>query len=68
MSTVTTKIIKLPGPMRIVWGSLGCYWLADIVNAGFFGIGVMLLLMIPVLVIENYFSGQFEKIPSKNSV
>ena len=68
MSTVTTKIIKLPGPMRIVWGSLGCYWLAGIVNAGFLGIGVMLLLMIPVLVIENYFSGQFEKIPSKNSV
>ena len=68
MSSEKTTIIKLPGPMRIVWGSLSCFWLAEIVNAGFFGIGILLLLLIPVLVIEKYFPGQFEKMPTKNSV
>ena len=68
MNTETVKIIKLPGPIRIVWGSLGCYWLANNANAGFFGIGLMLLLLIPVLVIEKYFPDLFEKIPPNNSI
>lgn len=55
MSTETAKIIELPGPMRIVWGSLGCYWLADVLNTGFFGIALMLLSLIPVIVIEKHF-------------
>ncbi|GAB4256818.1 MAG: hypothetical protein Kow0065_05770 [Methylomicrobium sp.] len=45
--------VKMPGPMRLVWGCLACYWLADIVNRGFYTSAVILLLMIPVLWIEQ---------------
>ncbi|PKM11638.1 MAG: hypothetical protein CVV13_08460 [Gammaproteobacteria bacterium HGW-Gammaproteobacteria-3] len=68
MPAKTTQFIKIPGPMRIVWGSLGCYWLKDMLNPGFLTIAVMLLSLIPVLVMEKYFPGQSEKTPSKNSV
>lgn len=45
--------IKLPGPMRMVWGSLGCFWLAGILNKGFYTTAVILLLFVPVLIIIN---------------
>lgn len=45
--------IKLPGPMRMVWGSLGCFWLAGIINNGFYTTAVILLLFVPVLIVVN---------------
>lgn len=41
--------------MRIVWGSLGAWWLAHVLNPGFNPIAIMLLLLIPVLIKELYF-------------
>lgn len=43
--------IKPPGPMRMVWGSLGCFWLAGIINTGFYTTAVILLLFVPVLIV-----------------
>ncbi|MGR9045974.1 MAG: hypothetical protein ACU83N_11800 [Gammaproteobacteria bacterium] len=68
MSAETQKNIKLPGPMRFVWGSLGCYWLSGNGHAGFFGIALMLLSMIPVLMIEKNSPQKFEKFRSDRSV
>jgi len=44
------KIIKMPTPMRMVWGSLVAYWLAGIINPAFVAIAVMIALLIPVLI------------------
>lgn len=54
------EIISMPRPMRWVWGSLGAYWLADMINPGFFSIAIMALLMIPVLILDLYYPPQAE--------
>lgn len=46
----------LPRPLRLAWGSLGAWWLAHVLNPGFNPIAVMLLLLIPILVKELYFT------------
>ncbi len=46
------KKIKLPNPTIMICGSLGAFWIADIVNPGFNPVGVMILLLIPVLIFE----------------
>lgn len=60
------EIISMPRPMRWVWGSLGAYWLADMINPGFFSIAIMALLMIPVLIMDLYYPPQEEE--ASNSV
>ena len=45
--------IKLPGPIRMVWGSLGCLWLAGIINKGFYTTAIILLLFVPILIMIN---------------
>lgn len=54
------KIIKMPGPMRMVWGSAIAYWLAGIINPAFIAIAVMIALFIPVLIADPYFPSQPE--------
>lgn len=49
------KIIKIPGPMRMVWGSLVAYWLAGIMNPAFVAIAVMIALFIPITLIVPYY-------------
>jgi uncharacterized ion transporter superfamily protein YfcC len=49
------KIVKMPKPMRMVWGSLVAYWLADIINHAFVAIAVMIALFIPILINEYFF-------------
>ncbi|MGZ4979121.1 MAG: hypothetical protein ACXV8O_18415 [Methylobacter sp.] len=49
------KIVKMPTPMRMVWGSLVAYWLADIINPGFVAIAVMIALFVPILINEYLF-------------
>ena len=51
----STKIVKLPGPMRMVWGALAAYWLRDIIHPAFTIIALMILLMIPVLIADQLF-------------
>ena len=46
------KKIKLPNPIIMIFGSIGAFWIADIVNPGFNPVGVMILLLIPVLIVE----------------
>lgn len=49
------KIVKVPRPMRMVWGSAIAYWLAGIINPAFIAIAVMIVLFIPVLIADPYF-------------
>ena len=46
------KKIKLPNPTLMIFGSMGAFWIADIVNPGFNPVGIMILLLIPVLIFE----------------
>lgn len=52
------ELITLPRPIRIIWGSIGAWWLAHVLNPGFNPIAIMLLLLIPILVKELYFTQQ----------
>ncbi|MGZ4976634.1 MAG: hypothetical protein ACXV8O_05720 [Methylobacter sp.] len=54
------KIVKMPGPMRMVWGSLVAYWLSGIINPAFVAIAVMIILFIPILIVDPYFPSQPE--------
>jgi hypothetical protein len=49
------KIVKMPRPIRMVWGSLVAYWLAGIINPAFVAIAVMIALFIPILINEYCF-------------
>ncbi len=55
------KIVKMPGPMRMVWGSAIAYWLSGIINPAFIAIAVMIALFIPVLIADPLFPGRPEK-------
>ena len=46
------KKIKLPNLTIMIFGSMGAFWIAGIVNPGFNPVGVMVLLLIPVLIFE----------------
>ena len=46
------KKIKPPNPTIMIFGSMGAFWIADIVNPGFNPVGMMILLLIPVLIFE----------------
>jgi hypothetical protein len=48
--------IKQPSMMRIAFGSMSSWWVASIINPGFFAVAVMLLLMIPLVLWEFYFT------------
>jgi len=52
------KVIKIPGPSRLVMASLCAYWLSGIVNSAFIGIAMLFLLLIPVVLAEFYFWGR----------
>lgn len=54
------KIIKMPRPMRMVWGSAIAYWLSGIINPAFVAIAVMIALFIPVLIVDPYFPSRPE--------
>jgi len=49
------ETIKIPGPLRITWGSLGSWYLAHLINPGFNGVAILLICLIPVVTIEIYF-------------
>ena len=55
------KIIKMPGPMRMVWGSALAYWLSGIINPAFIAIAIMIVLFIPVLIVDPYFPSRPEE-------
>ncbi|WP_198246824.1 hypothetical protein [methane-oxidizing endosymbiont of Gigantopelta aegis] len=45
----------IPGPMRVIWGSMGAWWVGHILNPGFFSIAVLMAFWIPVLFVELYY-------------
>ncbi len=55
------KIIKvrIPSFTRLFIGGLAAYWLSTIMNPAFVAIGFLVILMIPVLTVDNMFSRQF---------
>lgn len=55
------KIVKMPKPMRMVWGSLVAYWLAGIINPAFVAIAMMIALFIPVFIVDPLFPGRPQK-------
>ncbi|WP_432741787.1 hypothetical protein ABXJ76_15705 [Methylobacter sp. G7] len=54
------KIVKMPRPMRMVWGSLVAYWLAGMINPAFVAIAVMIALFIPVFIVDPLFPSRPE--------
>ncbi len=59
------KTVKVPGPMRMVWGSLVAYWLSGVINPAFVAIAVMIALFIPVLIADPYFPTQPDDFPAQ---
>lgn len=49
------KIVKVPKPMRMVWGSLIAYWLSGVISPAFVAIAVLIALFIPVLIVDPFF-------------
>jgi hypothetical protein len=54
------KIVKVPRPMRMVWGSAIAYWLSGIINPAFVAIAVLIALFIPILIADPYFPSRSE--------
>jgi uncharacterized ion transporter superfamily protein YfcC len=54
------NIVKVPRPMRMVWGSVVAYWLAGVINPAFIAVAVLITLFIPVFIIDPYFPGRPE--------
>lgn len=56
--------VKVPGPMRMVWGTLVAYWLSGVINPAFVAIAVMVAMYIPILIIDPYFPSEAEEVSS----
>jgi len=56
----TEAIVKLPGPMRMIWGALAAYYLRDIIHPAFTFIALMILMMLPILIADKLFPGEKE--------
>lgn len=55
------KLVKMPSFTRLLIGGLMAYWLSTIMNPAFVAIAVLVILLIPVLTVDNIFSRQFTK-------
>ncbi len=49
------EMTKIPGPMRVIWGSIGAWWVGHLLNPGFISIAILMLCLVPVLIFELYF-------------
>ena len=52
-------LVKMPSFTRLLIGGLAAYWLSTIMNPAFVAIAVLVILLIPVLTVDNIFSRQF---------
>jgi hypothetical protein len=55
------KLVKMPSFTRLFIGGLMAYWLSTIMNPAFVSIAVLMILLIPVLSVDNIFSRQFTR-------
>lgn len=49
---ITLKLVKVPGPTRLLFGCAIAYWLSHIINPAFVSIAVMIVLFIPVFIAD----------------
>jgi hypothetical protein len=49
------ELTKIPGPMRIIWGSIGAWWVGQLLNPGFFSVAILMACLIPIVIFELYF-------------
>jgi ABC-type lipoprotein release transport system permease subunit len=54
-------LVKMPSMTRLLIGGGLAFWLSTIMNPAFVAIAVLVVLLIPVLSVDNMFSSQFEK-------
>jgi hypothetical protein len=53
--------LKMPSVTRLLIGGLIALWLSSIMNPAFVAIAVLVVLIIPLLTMDNIFSRQFER-------
>lgn len=53
--------VRMPSFTRLLIGGLIAYWLSTIMNPAFVAIAVLVVLLIPILTVDNIFSAQFSK-------
>ena len=54
-------LVKMPSFTRLLMGGIAAYWLSTIMNPAFVAIAVLVVLLIPILTVDNIFSNQFSK-------
>lgn len=54
-------LVKMPSMTRLLIGGGLAFWLSTIMNPAFVAIAVLVVLLIPVLSVDNMFSSQFAK-------
>jgi hypothetical protein len=54
-------LVKMPSMTRLLIGGGLAFWLSTIMNPAFVAIAVLVVLLIPVLTVDNMFSSQFAK-------
>ncbi len=52
-------LVKMPSFARLLMGGIAAYWLSTIMNPAFVAIAVLVILLIPILTVDNIFSNQF---------
>lgn len=53
--------LKMPSFTRFLIGGLIALWLSSIMNPAFVAIAVLVVLIIPILSVDNIFSKQFQR-------
>lgn len=54
-------LLKMPSFTRFLIGGLAAYWLSTIMNPAFVAIAVLIILIIPVLTVDNIMARQFKQ-------
>ncbi len=54
-------LVKMPSYSTMLFGAIAAYWLSTIMNPAFVAIGVLVILFIPIVSVDNIFARQFSK-------
>ncbi|MEN9756667.1 MAG: hypothetical protein RL755_854 [Pseudomonadota bacterium] len=54
-------LVKMPSFSTMLFGAIAAYWLSTIMNPAFVAIGVLVILLIPIVTVDNIFARQFAK-------
>lgn len=53
--------VKMPSFTTMLFGAIAAYWLSTIMNPAFVAIGVLVILLIPIVTVDNIFARQFSR-------